>query len=165
MGAVKHFADDARLDHPWVARYRIPLIGSAHPSWRYEVAVVVPSTEPDAPLPEWNLYGATWPTDDEAEVVGSVIDYRRAYYGERWQQQMRQRPLDADSSTNTLVLVRRADRWAYRLSSWQYGPTFVDSPVDGATVAGLVAVVDRWAKFSSTWPLWKADHPEIFAAV
>ena len=158
---MAHAFDDVTLDHPWVERYRIPLVGSAYPAWRYEVALVVPSSDPGEPLPDFNLYEATWPSEEEAAVVGSVIDFRRSYYGEHWQTKMLEERLDVDSGTNTLVLIRRQGGWGFRLSTWRYGPTFVFAE-GRADRAGLISVLDRhWGEYAA-WAAWKAAHADLF---
>ena len=159
---MPHNFDDANLDHPWAAQYRIPLVESAYPSWRYEVALVVPSSAPGEPLPEFNAYEATWPTEEEARAVGSVIDFRRSYYRDHWQKGMLAEALDVDSSTNTLVLVKLERAWGCRWASWTHGPTFVSPQGGGADLSGLVELLDERFEHNSAWPLWKADHPAAF---
>jgi hypothetical protein len=111
------FADDTiGLDHEWAKTWRIPLVTSPYPRWKYEVALVVPD-----PADTVDLWRATWPTDLEAEVVGSLIDYRRDWYNERWKRQMLERPLDVDSGTNTLILLKRESGWSYRRATFEGG--------------------------------------------
>ena len=151
------FADDADHDHPWAGAYRIPLT-SDHPSWMYEVALV----RVGYGFSEGHHLAATVPSDDEARVVGSYIDFRRSYYGPHGAAEKLERPFDVDDSTNTVVLVRTATAWAYRRASWRVGPPYIASPAPGADVAGLIALLDDINDLSDTWEPWKAAHPDIF---
>ena len=151
---------DADLTHPWVAKYRIPLIKSHCPHWRYEVALVAPGAFwTDSPM------APTWPTEDEAQVIGAFIEYRMEYYNAGWAAKMRQLPLDADSTTNTVVLLRTENSWQYRRDSWVYGPLFAPG-VDEypATVAGLIDLIGTAASWASGWADFQARRPELFPA-
>jgi hypothetical protein len=137
--STTEFAHDADLTHPWAQRYRIPLVRTPYPAWRYEVALVIPSDEqPD-------LWHATWPTEDEAELIGSAIEFRRSWYREGYAAKMLERPLDVDSTTNSLILLRNSERgWQYRLASYEHGPwPYGESPIRfGLDRNGLQALPD-----------------------
>jgi hypothetical protein len=90
---------DADQNDP-LAKLRIPVVSSAYPSYKYEVALCVGDLWHDPPLR---------PTDREAGMIASYIDYRRAWYNAGWQQKMLARPLDVDSGTNTVILLKRGD--------------------------------------------------------
>jgi hypothetical protein len=172
------FAHDALLDHDWVARWRIPLIPHPYPSWRYEVALVVPVEQ----TPQTDVYGAVWPTEAEAAVIGDYIDFRRSWYRPGWSQKMLERPLDVDGGTNTVILLRRESGWHYRLDSWTLGPALwpltaeqADAlqaiaqriprpPAYGPDVAGLVSLIDKINEPGSRWAAWKTAHPDTYAA-
>ena len=153
------FADDADLAHPWVAAYRIPLT-SRSPRWRYEVAVVSPAN--DGYMPEHAR--AELPTEAEAQVIGSYIDFRRSWYSSHWAKEKLERPLDVDEGTNTVVLLRTSSDWAYARASWTDGPAFVRSPVPSPDVTGLFALLDHINRDSSSWEAWKSGHTELFPA-
>lgn len=154
----REFADDADHDHPWAKAYRIPLV-SDYPAWKYEVALV----HVGGGFSEGHHWAATTPSEEEARVVGSYIDFRRSYYGPHWAAEMLEHPFDVDSGTNTVVLLRTATGWAYRRASWTQGPPYVASPVPGADVSGLIALLDHVNDHSTTWGPWKADHSGVFA--
>jgi hypothetical protein len=151
------FASDADLTHLWATKYRIPLVHSSSPGWSYEVALVVPEADGRS------LERAVWPTEDEAELIGHAIEFRMLWYREGWRTRMRERPLDVDGGTNTVVLLKDELGWHYRRHSWTMGPRFFP-PYDAeqqypGTRAGLLALLDeRVFDLSSTWPMYKAEH-------
>lgn len=157
--------EEADLKHPWAARYRIPLIDHLWPGWKFEVALVRPRRR--------ELYGAVWPTEQEATIIGSFIDYRRNYYTDIWQARMLERPLDADSGTNTVILLKTADGWRYRKATWSTGSwPYIDT--DPAVAArftpdavGLVAIIDHEQNYGGEWvspryAAWKQAHADIW---
>jgi hypothetical protein len=152
---MRGFADDADLTHPWAEKYRIPLICTSHPAWKYEVALVVPD-----PTDQLDLYQAVWPDESEAEVIGYAIEARVRWYRQSWRDKMRERPLDVDGGTNTLILLKRAKGWRFRRASWTEGPLFAPYPVDTfpPTRAGLIALLDKELPFSDDWAAVKAEH-------
>lgn len=163
---MRHDSDDhyvrfegCYLGHPWVEQYRIPLVTSPYVRHPFEVALVVPPVS--GQNAESRIWKATWPTDEEAKIVGSLIDFRRSWYRKSWADKMLARQLDVDSGTVPYILVRREDSWAYRIDTWEYGPTFVHSPRPGADPAGLVAMLDHhWTGLR--WDEWKKAHPDVF---
>jgi hypothetical protein len=135
-------------------KYRIPLVHTSHPSWNYLVSVCV-----------WDLYRAQRPTDDEARMIGSFIDYQRSRYRAHWQEKLRTRPFDMDGGFNSLTLIKHANGgWGYRRRTWEYGPMFVPSWEDDPE--SLEAVLDRIYTYGDhlmgDWAQWKVDHPEVF---
>lgn len=167
------FASDANLTHEWATRWRIPLVRTPITRWKYEVALVVPPAEPD-PYDPWR---ATWPTEPEAAVIGSLIDFRMTWYNERWQAKMREWPLDVDSGTNTLVLLKRETCWSYRRASFNDAMTWPawnnaeQVALYPPTKAGLVAIIaNAWGgitRYNSDEPndlgRWIADRPEVWS--
>lgn len=166
------FADDADLSHPWVARWRIPLVANWYPRWFYEVAVAVPR---EATPTHWADM-LQWPDEDEAAVIGSYIGYRRDWYTEGWQEQMLTRPLDVDSGTNTVILIKTTNGWRYRCASFEGGPwPTVNEPEWQAkyppTKYGLIALIRHAARGNvrhdfapyGRFEAWMDDHPEVWA--
>lgn len=147
---------DVDLGHDWATRYRIPI--TADPFGlrsSYEVALCVPEADSAA-----NRFGPTtiWPTEDEAAAIGSAIDYRRSYYFEHYQNKMLAEPLDFDSGTRTVLLVKQDDGWRYRKTTWdQVWSTKPTSP----DIVGLIELLDDTMP-GHGWKDWKQAHPEIF---
>jgi hypothetical protein len=151
------FADDTiGLDHEWVVRYRLPLLRTSHPYWKYEAAVVVEVSKHFPLEPHW-------PTEREAAIVGWFINARREWYNDRYKAEMLTWPLDVDSGTNSMIFAKQADCWSYRKATWDRGPTFWPAPDSERrsefppTPEGLLALLDhidvwRWAE-------WKAANP------
>lgn len=147
--------DGARDDDP-ANVHRFPVIETAWPRWRYITAVVV---DP--------LLKAVRPTEDELLMVASFHEeYMTRWYMESYRRKLRERPFDIDGGVNGRFLMKKADGlWRYRQESWEYGPDFV--PVAGGS---LPEVLD-WAHSigdsgpTRSWRAWKAEHPEVFAAV
>ncbi|WP_280389877.1 hypothetical protein [Nocardia wallacei] len=153
---------DADMEHPWAKQWRIPRVTSTHPDWRYEVALVVPSGGVGILADSLKE-----PTEAEARIIGSYIDYRRAYYRDSWRAKMLERPFDIDGTTNTTILALTEQGWKYRRASYQHGLwPFWNNPEKQAeyppTPAGLVALLDHINKYGRDWPGWKAARPDIF---
>jgi len=153
---------DADTTHRWAEQWRIPLVTSPYPRWNYEVALVVPFGD-DA------LWRTVWPTDFEAELVASLIDYRRSYYNDSYQRKMLSRSLDVDGSTNSKILLKTEDGWYYRLATWHHGPwPLYNTPAEVKApftpdARGLVALMDRMYTIVDhvydPWLDWKRTHP------
>lgn len=151
--------DDADRHHRWVGQYRIPVVRTPYPRWKYEVALVICDDE--------LIWPGIEPAEDEARIVGSYIDYRRSYYNASWAAKMLARPLDVDSSTNTVILLKRPDGcWCYRRMTWTSGYPLVPPAAhlvpDAPQYVELVKLLDRINEYSRNWPTWKANHPEVF---
>lgn len=144
---------------------RVPFITNPYPRWFYVTAVVV-SDDP-------YLWRGEQPTEDEVRMVASFADeYREYWYRDSYKQTMRDlAPYDIDGGAAGRYLVKhRNGGWGYRIHTWQYGPQFVPEWWD-ADPEPLEAVLDRYHNRSSLsepskrWLEWKAQHPEVFAAV
>ncbi|WP_280410553.1 hypothetical protein [Nocardia asiatica] len=156
-------AYDADLTHPWAQRWRIPRVTNSYPRWQYEVAVVIP-TPGDTLLLDGVL---TEPSEREAEIIGSFINYRRAYYYEHWSARMLAEPFDVDDSTNTVILAKSVAGWQYRRATFQHGLwPFWNDPTTQAqfppTTAGLRTLLDHINHNGQRWAQWKTDHPAVF---
>ena len=150
---------DADRNDP-LAALRIPVVSSPYPGWKYEVALVI--TDDD-------LWGpALRPAETEVRQIVAYIEYRMEYYNEGWRAKMRRKPLDVDSGTNTVTLMKRGDDdWCYRRWTWQTGPLMVPSRYDNQSAMGLEQLLDHIhlygdSKPSPKWLAWKAAHPEAF---
>jgi len=143
---------DADLTHPWVEKYRIPLVSTPWPRWKYEVALVRPSY---ANHGFWA--DALWPSEDEARLIGCAIDFRRSWYREGWAAQMLERPLDVDSGTNTVVLMKLPRGWVYRLATHTYGPPMWPSYDAAEQYPDLEPLLDRVWDITDRWANWKRD--------
>lgn len=161
---------DADLTHRWAREHRIPVVTST-PSWKYEVALLVPHhAEGETPDPDaFSLWGAVWPTDEEAAVVGSYIDYRMEYYNEGWRQQMRARALDVDSSTNTVTLRKNANGWTYTRATYSHSLFYplYNKPQHAPTKDGLIALVMAINTYGDQvrepFAEWMARHPGVWS--
>jgi hypothetical protein len=155
---------DADPTHPWAQRWRIPRVTNSYPRWQYEVAVVIP-TPGDTFLLDGVL---TEPSEHEAEIIGSLIEYRRAYYNETWAARMLTEPFDVDDGTNTVILAKAEQGWKYRRMTHRHGlwPFHWNNPEQQAefppTPAGLVALLGHVNHNGRQWAQWKTDHPAVF---
>lgn len=156
--------DDPDEDWPFdadradpLAALRIPVVRSAYPDWKYEVCLMIDEAE-------GALRPSVRPDDAEVRQVAAYIDYRMEYYNEGWKAKMRRRPLDVDSSTNTVTLRKRPDGgWCYRRWTWTTGPMMVPPPGEVLT---LEALLDRINDIvPEKWQAFKAAHPEAFGEV
>lgn len=148
---------DAYRDDPLTA-LRIPVVGTLHPGWKYEVALCCPDSEAG----QW-LYPSLRPDEAEVRQLVAEIEWRMTYYNDGWKAGMRRRPLDVDSSTNTVVLQKRPNGgWCYRRMTWQTGPMMVP-PWDSDERLTLEQLLDRINDCPNPkWRAFKAAHPEAF---
>lgn len=172
MGDTLHpeFASDVRYpDHRWVTEKRIPLVCTQHPRWKYEVALLVPGNPEGVEVPASDLYGAVWPTEEEAALVALAIEYRREWYNEGWRAKMLERPLDVDSGTNTVVLCKRADGWFYTKATFSpaiFYPGYGKPNPHTPDVAGLRSLLDLiFGGLTPRWDEFKARHPDEWESV
>jgi hypothetical protein len=158
---------DARRDDPLTAM-RIPVIGSTIPHWGYLIALCINEN------PESALAHGLRPTDAEAAMVRSAIDWERSRFREGYVAGvLDSRPLDIDGGHNTITLIKRGEGdWAYRRDTWEFGPHLVpdtwmvkEQPVD---LPGLLDRIWGWGnkgeKPNPAWEQWKTDHPDVFEA-
>jgi hypothetical protein len=150
---------DAYQDDP-LAALRIPVVGSAWPGWKYEVALLCP----DSPAGQ-DLWPSLRPDEAEVRQIVAYIGWRLEYYNEGWRAKMARRPLDVDGSTNTVILRKRGEGdWCYRRWTWETGPFMVPAPDDGHL--DLERLLDRINDHHDgpdpKWRAWKAAHPEAF---
>lgn len=154
--------DGVKADEP-SNPFRFPIISNPYPRWYYITAVVVGG----------ELWGGIRPTGEELAMVASWHEeYCSHWYGPPHTgyrgRVLDGRPFDIDGGAVGRYLIKRADGdWAYRISTWQYGPIF--QPSRDARPLPLVDVLDRQSGHgdgpSKRWQAWKAEHPEIFSAV
>lgn len=159
----------ADRNHPLAAR-RVPVIATFHPDYRYEVALVIGSfwAEGDS-LYASDRERCIEPTALEADLIVACIDYRMRYYNASWAARMRERPLDTDGSTNTVIFGKTAltGGWLFRRDSWEHGPIpFYNDP---NPVRSLPDIIDRCWRIGggepSDFTAWKAEHAGLLAAV
>jgi hypothetical protein len=167
--------DDADRNHPLAAR-RVPVIATWHPDWRYEVALCVGSMwATDSDMWAGDVHRCVEPTALEADLIVACIEKRMEYYNDGWKARMRERALDVDSSTNTVIFGRTAridgkpwtGGWKYRRDSWEHGPfPFYDSP---QPVMSLPEVIDHCWRIgdgeTEDFTAWKARHADLISAV
>lgn len=148
---------DAVQDDPLTA-LRIPVTES-HPRRRYLAAFHgVPTRYLDPEV-------LARPTDAEAAILASYIDYVRQRYPERWQLQMLAEPLDAIEGHNTFVFHKYGENdWGYRWDTWAH-PRFSPSPRHPERRT-LVEAIGHSRSFAGdpdrAWEAWKAAHPDVF---
>lgn len=161
---LSKYAEDGARDHPLSLEMRVPIINTPHSRWFYVTAIVVGG---------WPWREGPEPTDDEIRMIGSFHEeYCSHWYGPPhtgWRaRDLDKRPFDIDGGAVGRYLRKyEHGGWGYRLHTWQYGPIF--APSWDADPSPLVAVLDRahsiGDEVSARWLKWKADHPEVFAAV
>jgi hypothetical protein len=142
--------------HDPLAALRIPVVRNPYPRWKYEVALVI--TDDD-------LWGpALRPDEAEVRQIAAFLEWRMEYYNSSWKAKMRRRPLDADSSTNTVTLMKRAEGdWRYQKATWRHGPwPFCDMPERFTLERLLDHINDYGGEPNPKWRAWKAAHPEAF---
>lgn len=150
--------DDALPDHPWTKLYRLPAVRHWRTEFHYCVAVVVPTDD--------NVVrNIMMPTDREAAMLSSYQDYLLpGLFNEPVIRRMRREaPFYVDGCMNTRVFMKRETGWCFDTRRSEDGPW----PVYGdrswnLSLVDLLNILER--NPASRWPLWKRDHPEVFAA-
>lgn len=171
--------EDADLTHPWAKQYRLPLVAHPYPHWKYQVALVVPGQDRD------DIYHAVWPTEEEVQVLASLLEFTMGYYNDSWRAKMREQELDVDSSVNSLIFLKSHEltgptyipkpaMWSYRRATWEYGGItwpYLDTPAEVAAKftpdkVGLINLLDKIEPWNgvSEWGAWKAQRPEVFGS-
>lgn len=154
---------DADPEHPWAKQWRIPRITCVYPDRQYEVALCVPHPG-KAQHPLWD---SVEPTENEARIIGSYIDFRRSCYREGWAAKMLEQPFDEDDSTNTVILVKTNRGWKYRRASYYGGallyPHYGDPEESNypPNIIGLAALLEFINKYGN-WNKWVEGHAELF---
>ena len=139
---------------------RIPRVTNPYPDRAYLLAVVVP----DPTDPHGNPYGPAEPSAAEVAELARALDYDRRWYNDVVVRQMLDLPLDTVGGHNTLVLLKRSadGGWAYRRSTWEYGPPMAPGR-DGPPMT-LTDLLDTRVHAISgmpfgTWEEFKDAHP------
>lgn len=99
--------------HPWVAKYRVPVVTDIRLGTYWIAALVVPD-----PNDAYNTYGFQEPDEQDAELVGKYIAYRKSWYGGAYLRKMNERSLDVDSGSNTIVFAKTARGWVKSRQNW-----------------------------------------------
>lgn len=103
------------------------------------------------------------PTDAEARILVSLIDYLRQRYREPWPTRMLAEPLDADAGHNTHIFHKCGENdWGYRWSTWD-SPRFSRGRTERhPQPLTLVQAIDRCRLGDRAWEEWKTAHPGVF---
>lgn len=151
---------DAIQDDP-LTTLRIPVVRSAWPWWKYEMCVVI--TEPGTEESRWEL-SALRPNPREIAQLAAELEYKMAWYNDGWKAQMRKRPLDIDSGTNTVILQKVAEGdWRYRKMTFQHGLWPFYNMEQRFTLEQLLDHINDWGDSPNPrWREFKAAHPEAF---
>lgn len=163
---------DAIEDDP-LTKLRIPVTNS-YPGWYYTVAL-------DAvPITTFDKVPMGRPDEKEAAQLVSYLAFHLSDLRPSYVDQLRARPFDIGVNNATRIFRKWGENdWGYRLSSWEYGPTYIpEAPAfrerrktrgGDMAPASLVKVMDRaqhslpGAEFPDRrWLAWKAAHPEVF---
>jgi hypothetical protein len=150
------FGTDADRDDPLTAR-RIA-VTSSHTRWFYLVA--------------FDRDSEARPTDHEADLLVSYLDhYKDHWYGNSgFRAEMEERALDVDGGANGVIFHKWGPHdWGYRRQSFTMGPLFWPG-WDRERRYSLAGLMDHMQTYGSDepishWRQWKADHPDVFAAV
>lgn len=170
------FGTDADEHDPLTA-LRIPVVGSFNPMWKY-VAAYLDTVEDGPDYLKGPPFGSlSRPTDAEAAMLASFIEeYIKHWFNDGYQAKLARRALDVDGGCKTIVFIKYGeDDWGYRVTTWEYGHTFVPPPPSfrekypdeacGGPLS-LVQAMDRKHTIGDEpmphWSDWKAAHPEVF---
>lgn len=152
--------DDVMLDHPWVEKYRIPVMGSYYPTFFYFVTLTMP--EPEAQVDVWHVEE---PTEEEAALIGEYIKYRISTFGfyDTYIEKINARQLDVDSGINTISLGKDKTRgWVYRMMTWSMGPATVPDLYSTVRYPSLIDLLSRIEDNNERYPneKWRAWRKE-----
>jgi len=141
------------------------------------------SDDEDIEAKGWSLWNSAPLTAHEADMIRSYIEFVcTGFYGrdsfddfvDRWTPE-EAKPYPVIAGHNTVTFLKRADDdWAYRRNTFTRGPRFFPQPssgngrkVDLLTLLDVVicgySSLDK-PQPNSEWEVWKAAHPEVFAA-
>jgi len=155
--------DDELLqaDHPWVEKYRLPVIHGTHPRYHYYVTVAVPLENPKDYEPE-----IITPTEEEAKVLAAYNAFTRDRQGLRqyYVTEMAERVVDYDPSRfpTKSFEKRKSGNWAYRginfrTGTWPYWN-------DEQQFPNLLDLIDWIEKtFPTRWDAYKEEHGIVSA--
>lgn len=152
---------DVDMNHPWVKEYRLPVLDFQVAHQGYVVAVVVPEKE----MEESQFYALTSPTDEEAKVIASFLEYTKTTMRNTPAKlaQMAEGPLDVDNTWNTIIIMKRKDgTWSYCRNFWTMAP----SPQVGwdRQCRSVVEILDYiehdcfTGQPNEKWTAWKQEH-------
>lgn len=147
---------DVDLDHPWVKKYRLP-VSEVATNKCYFMELRLPPTEDN----KWN--GLAMPTEEEAALLGSYLEYRIDRYGfyEHIIKQMREKPLDTDSLVNTVTFYKyKNDAWRYQMLTWQHGAwPFFNAEKQYYSLMELLDKIEVFCdEPNAEWIQWKINH-------
>lgn len=155
---------DVDMNHPWVSQYRLPVLPRYESMSRYSgyiLSVVVPDKNDGSN----ELFNIGTPTDEDAAILGSYLNYRieRLGYRAGYLERMREKPLDFDSSINTVSIIKRQDgSWAYHKVTWEHPPKpFFNDPYVPKTVMELLDYIEKeigGEGINANWAAWKQSH-------
>lgn len=153
---------DVMLDHPWVAKYRLPMLSSYHPSYHFFVTLADYCPEHEDMT---NLWDVETPTEEEAAIVGSYLEFKIADQGfrEHYLKEVRSRVLDLDSGYNTISLVKRIrGGWGYvRMSYRDKIPyPYYNSDTKYDNLVDLLDFIETYSgsQVREAWTDWKTAH-------
>lgn len=153
--------EEVTMEHPWVKEYRLPVIDTLWPRHNFFVTVTVPSADEEAS----DFYMVTAPTDEEAAVIASFMQYtiaRQRYY-DSFLNKMAEEELDVDNGFNTISIIKRKDgTWAYKRSTWTQGHSpFPGSNLSKNSVMELLDYIENNCMTNepdAKWTAWKQEH-------
>lgn len=149
-----------QADHPWVEKYRLPVIHGTHPQRHYYVTVAVPEENPTY---EPDIIA---PTEEEAKLLAAYNAFTRDRQGlrEPYVRDMKERVVDYDPSLfpTRSFEKRKNGNWAYRgfnfrTGTWPYWN-------DEQQFPDLLALIDWIEKtFPNGWNAYKEEHGMVVA--
>ena len=153
---------DVLLDHPWVKKYRIPVINtiSSHRTG-YIVALAIPLDNDS-----YNLWNLDTPTEDEAKIVASFSDYtldRQGFY-QNYLKKVHEDEVDFDSGFNTITLSKRSDKgWGYNRATWTSSAPYpgYDTETRYDNIVDLLDHIEKGYNgnpIDQKWLDWKSSH-------
>ena len=164
---TRELFSDVQLDHPWAEKYRLPVMNSWFPQFYYLLTVAV---APPADASWGKLDDIETPTEEEAAMLGSYLEYKKsadfhdAAYVERV---FHSKALDINPGGPSMSFVKRNKyRWGYVRSTWRE-----QNPVPGYGYTHLIDDLEELldmieyhviGKPSDRWGAWKAAHLNIF---
>ncbi len=152
---------DVTLEHPWVKKYRIPVINHISVSHTgYIVALALPEANAS-----YNLWKLETPTEDEAKIVASFSEYTLNAQGfyPSYLKQVHENEVDFDSGFNTITLSKRQDKgWGYNRFTWRNSSPYPDYNTETRydNIVDLLDHIEKGYKepIRSSWVKWKKEH-------
>jgi hypothetical protein len=105
------------FEHPWVAKYRIPVTASIYAPYPFTACLLVPVQE--------GMF--LKPSEEDAQLMARFIQFKHTSPYSFLPANAADLALDVDPGVNTVTFARMPHSWVYRMETWTMQTLFPDS--------------------------------------